>query len=208
MGDNNLRNTEGVERRPILVLSPPWTETQKNLCKSKNTGGISPSSPLPFLGAFNFKSRILLSQSTPDRNLFKFLQTKPRKKFQKIQTCVAEWKEQFLEAGMDAWEHGSRRSLLGDLRQASQPCWATGSSFRKWEREGWTCQGVSREPKPLKRALQVPGWFSPPVWSLTAPGSPSRCSSGSMSRRLQLPSAGAAPIQSRLPSLCPETDCP
>lgn len=123
MGDNNLRNTKGVARRPILVLCPLRIETQKNLCKSKNIGGIFPASPLPFLGAslLNFKSRILLSKSTPDRNLFKFLQTKPRKKFQKVQTCMAEWKEQFLEAGMDAWEHSSRQSLLGDLRQASQP---------------------------------------------------------------------------------------
>ena len=199
-----------MARRPILVLSPPQTETQKNLCKSKNTGGIFPASPLPCLGAslFNFKSSILLPQSTPDRNLFKFLQIKPRKKFQKVQTCMAEWKEQLLETGMDAWEHDSRRSLLGDLRQASQPHWATGSSFREWEWKGWTCQGVSREPKPLKRALQVPGWFSPSVWSLTAPGSPSHRSSGPVSGKLQFASAGAAPVQSRMPSLCPEPDCP
>lgn len=37
-----------------------------------------PSLPFPWASLFNFKSRILLSQSIPDRNLFKFLKTKPR----------------------------------------------------------------------------------------------------------------------------------
>lgn len=36
-----------------------------------------------------FESRILLSQNVPDRNLFKFLKTKPGK-VQKFQACMAE----------------------------------------------------------------------------------------------------------------------
>lgn len=40
-------------------------------------------------GLTTFESRILLSQNVPDRNLFKFLKTKPGK-VQKFQACMAE----------------------------------------------------------------------------------------------------------------------
>ena len=110
-----------MERRPISVLSPPQTETPKNHCKSRNTGGIFTAPPLPFLEAslFNFKSRILLSQSIPARNLFRFLKTKPRKVSESSDMCGRVERTEFLEAGTDAWEYCSRRSLLADLWQAS-----------------------------------------------------------------------------------------
>lgn len=123
MGDNNLRNTKGRGEEAITCPLPTADRNTEEPLRSKNIGGIFPASPLPFLGAslLNFKKQNFAFKKYTRQEFVQIPPNQARKKFQKVQTCMARVERTVLEAGMDAWEHSSRQSLLGDLRQASQP---------------------------------------------------------------------------------------